>query len=176
MQWEDLTDVVLCGHSYGGMVITGAADRAVERIKALVYLDAFVPENGKSVLATAKPARSDHIRKLVNEKGDGWRLPPLPATAYGPIDNPKLIANIESKCTSMPMAALDQPIRLTGAWQKVPRKTYILAERYEGSAFQDIAARLRLDKAWTVHGLPGSHFLGLLFPEETMRFLVQAAS
>jgi len=176
MQWEDLADFVLCGHSYGGMVITGAADRAPERIKALVYLDAFLPENGQCSLDIAKPGRAEQIRKLASEKGDGWRLPPLPATAYGPIADKGLIAYIEGKCTPMPLAALEQPIRLHGAWRSVARKLYILAEGYEGSAFQDTARRLRAEKGWTVTGLPGSHFLGLLFPEETARLLIEAAA
>ncbi len=50
LQWEELSDVGLCGHSYGGQVITGAADRSADRIGALVYLDAFVPENGQCLL------------------------------------------------------------------------------------------------------------------------------
>ncbi len=44
IQWEGLTDIVLCGHSYGGMVVTGVADSMPERLRALVYLDAFVPK------------------------------------------------------------------------------------------------------------------------------------
>jgi len=47
LQWEDLSDVVLCGHSYGGSVISGVIDRIPERIRTLVYLDAFVPEDGE---------------------------------------------------------------------------------------------------------------------------------
>ena len=46
VRWEELSDVVLCGHSYGGMVVTGAADACPSGIASLVYLDAFVPESG----------------------------------------------------------------------------------------------------------------------------------
>src|ERR1700728_4589280 len=49
IRWEEMTDIVLCGHSYGGMVVTGVADKMSERIAALVYLDAFVPESGQSM-------------------------------------------------------------------------------------------------------------------------------
>ena len=63
LEMEDLCDVVLVGHSYGGMVITGAADRAPERIGRLVYLDAFVPENGKCTLDYVVPERAAPIRE-----------------------------------------------------------------------------------------------------------------
>ena len=56
-RWEELSEVVLCGHSYGGMVITGAADRVSDRVRSLVYLDAFLPENGQSLLDTTIPDR-----------------------------------------------------------------------------------------------------------------------
>ena len=63
LEMEDLRDVVLVGHSYGGMVITGAADRAHERIRRLVYLDAFVPENGKCMLDYVVPERAARMRE-----------------------------------------------------------------------------------------------------------------
>ncbi|MGH8691268.1 MAG: alpha/beta fold hydrolase, partial [Burkholderiales bacterium] len=60
---EDLKDVVLVGHSYGGMVITGAAARAPARIQRLVYLDAFVPENGNCTLDYVVPERAARMRE-----------------------------------------------------------------------------------------------------------------
>jgi pimeloyl-ACP methyl ester carboxylesterase len=56
IEWEELSDVILVGHSYGGMVITGVADRMAERIKSLVYLDAFVPANGDSLIGLIQKA------------------------------------------------------------------------------------------------------------------------
>ena len=78
LEMEDLNDVVLVGHSYGGMVATGVADRARARIAQLVYLDAFVPRDGQSVLDLQPPeARSTDARPGA-AKGDGWRIPPNP--------------------------------------------------------------------------------------------------
>ena len=59
IECEDLSDIVLVGHSYGGMVATGVADRARERIAKLVYLDAFVPENGQSLFDLLPAAERD---------------------------------------------------------------------------------------------------------------------
>src|SRR5438874_13830434 len=76
IQWEELTNVVLCGHSYGGCVISGVADRIPDRIAALVYLDAFVPENGQSLHDTLPPeVRNGQIEQML-QSGEGWKVPP----------------------------------------------------------------------------------------------------
>jgi len=54
IEWEELTDLVLCGHSYGGMVVTGVADRIPKRIRSLVYLDAFVPQHNQALVQFAR--------------------------------------------------------------------------------------------------------------------------
>ena len=68
---EELHDVVLCGHSYGGCVITGVADRATERLSAVVYLDAFIPEDGQSQRDLIPSDRRAGMTKLAEEKGKG---------------------------------------------------------------------------------------------------------
>ena len=76
IKYEDLRDIVLIGHSYGGMVATGVADRARDRIAQLIYLDAFVPDDGQSLLDLNEPARQ-RMQELA-KSGDGWRVPPNP--------------------------------------------------------------------------------------------------
>ena len=70
--YEDLHDVILVGHSYGGMVVTGVADSLPGRIKKLIYLDAIVPENGESVIGI-QGRRADPIKKMVV---NGFIVPP----------------------------------------------------------------------------------------------------
>src|SRR5215210_882904 len=77
IKYEDLSDIVLVGHSYGGMVATGVADRARDRIAQLIYLDAFVPKDGQSLADLVGPKGHARMRELV-KAGDGWRLPPNP--------------------------------------------------------------------------------------------------
>src|SRR5262249_20466701 len=77
IKYEDLRNVVLIGHSYGGMVATGVADRARERIAQLIYLDAFVPKNGQSLLDLLPPQARQQLQDRVRA-GDGWRVPPNP--------------------------------------------------------------------------------------------------
>ena len=75
--YEDLADVVLVGHSYGGLVIGGVADQVPERLRHLVYLDAFVPEHGQSMLDLGPPERRPAMQARVAAEGDGWQLPSL---------------------------------------------------------------------------------------------------
>ena len=72
IHYEDLRDIVLLGHSYGGMVATGVADRARDRIAQLIYLDAFVPDDGQSLFDLNEPGRAP-MRELARA-GDGWRV------------------------------------------------------------------------------------------------------
>ena len=76
IRYEDLRDIVLIGHSYGGMVATGVADRARDRIHRLIYIDAFVPDDGQSLLDLNEPDRP-RMQELA-KSGDGWRVPPNP--------------------------------------------------------------------------------------------------
>src|SRR5262249_62403181 len=72
IKYEDLRDIVLISHSYGGMVATGVADRARELIAQLIYLDAFVPRNGQSLLDLLPPQARQQMQERV-KGGDGWR-------------------------------------------------------------------------------------------------------
>src|SRR5687768_10046835 len=111
--WEELSDIVLCGHSYGGSVITGVADRIPEQIRALVYLDAFVPENG------------ENLDQYIPEIEDNWKIPPILAAKFN-INEPDR-AWVNRQCTSQPVGCWQQPIRLTGNIDQIKNITYILA-------------------------------------------------
>ena len=92
VKFEDLNDIVLLGHSYGGMVATGVADRIPDRIRQLVYLDAFVRRDGQSLLDLNAPARP--TMEALARSGDNWRVPPNPTSlrsqvqAWGIIGEP----------------------------------------------------------------------------------------
>jgi pimeloyl-ACP methyl ester carboxylesterase len=79
MVWEELRDFVLVGHSYGGFVVRHVADRMQDRFRSLVYLDAFVSDNGKALCDYA-PYRGKKFRELAAAHGDGWKLPSPPAS------------------------------------------------------------------------------------------------
>ncbi len=81
--YEDLRDVVLVGHSYAGMVITGVAEQTAKRLRHLVYLDAFVPWEGQSLLDLMGETEALIVRERAARDGDGWCVPPLPLEAFG---------------------------------------------------------------------------------------------
>jgi len=106
MIWEDLRDIVLVGHSYGGFVARHVADRMPDRIRSLIYLDAFVPENGKT-LFDYLPDNGEGDRKLAVAHGDGWRVPPRPASAFAV--NAADAAWVDRQCTMHPLSSLEDP-------------------------------------------------------------------
>jgi pimeloyl-ACP methyl ester carboxylesterase len=136
--------VVLVGHSYAGSVISGVADRVPERVRALLYLDAFVPEDGDSCWTMTNDMQR---RWYIDDAGDtGLAVNPLPF--------------FDPRASAHPLAAFVQRSRLTGAWRTVPVKHYALAAAPEWlaiSPFVPTAERLRPDPSWTVHDLPITH-------------------
>ena len=85
IDYEDLADIVLVGHSYGGMVVTSVADAIPEKIASLVYLDAFLPEDGQSLFGMLPPDRP-----RATAPGEEWLTPPLPAEAFGKVMLPTI--------------------------------------------------------------------------------------
>jgi pimeloyl-ACP methyl ester carboxylesterase len=173
LQWERLEDVVICGHSYGGMVITGVADRAGERLSSMVYLDALIPEHGQRAFDLLLPERVAAVRKAVAEGGDGWRMQPVPAQAFG-VTDPDDQAWVDANCVPMAMKGFDEPISLNnGAW--TGRRVYVLAGNYDPSPFQPFYARLKDDPDWTTHSLPTGHDVMVTMPDELTDILLAEA-
>ena len=119
LEFEDLRDVVLCGHSYGGMPVTGAADRARHRIALVIYIDALVPEHGQSALDLAPEGFGDALRASA---GDGWSVPVplavLPPTGAVPEEaRERYVARLRDQ----PLRTFTDLIDLTGPMDIVPR-------------------------------------------------------
>ena len=164
----DLSDIVLVGHSYGGMVISGVADRVPEKVASLVYLDAFVPENGQSLFSVLLPDR-----RLVTVPGEDWLVEPIPSAGFG-LKRPEVIALWEGKSGPHPLATLTQPLQLTGGIRRVKQKMYILAT--DPARFTQFYDKLKNDPGWVVHTLPCTHFIQLEMPDELTAILLKAIS
>jgi pimeloyl-ACP methyl ester carboxylesterase len=123
MQFEDLRDVILVGHSYGGMVITGVADRAAERIGQLVYLDAAYPQNGQSLVDVAGPMML--AARSMGRVVDGIELVLFPGndpmSFYG-VTEPEQIAWMKPKLTPHPWRCFEQKLvlRNEAAMRRIP--------------------------------------------------------
>ncbi|GAA3193651.1 alpha/beta hydrolase [Actinocorallia longicatena] len=115
LRYEDLREVILVGHSYGGMVVTGAADRAPDRVGRLVYLDAATPVDGQSLLKLAGP-----MIEAIRPHGavvDGVELVLLPAPGAGlfyGVTDPGDLAWMDERLTGHPWKCFEQPLVLTG--------------------------------------------------------------
>jgi pimeloyl-ACP methyl ester carboxylesterase len=142
--WEDLRDICLVAHSYGGWPASGALETIHDRVAAIVWLDAFKPEDGQKGTDFA----SEFSRKALVEavaKGEPGRKGP-PAKTFSVSE--KDFAWIDSKLTPQPNGVATQPIRLTGKRETIARKTYIRAAKYPQAAFDKALAECRADKTW----------------------------
>jgi len=163
--YEDLSDIILVGHSYGGMVVTGVADRMPERIQHLVYLDAFLPSDGQSLLDMASgggpPAST------------GWRVPPMQRTEdpHDPESEWNRVRRLDH-----PRATFAERIKLTAPIESRPFSlTYIVAtERPDpGPIFDHTAAGLRGNPRWTVREIAGGHVMIRTNPDGLVRLFLE---
>ncbi|MGD8322802.1 MAG: alpha/beta fold hydrolase [Gammaproteobacteria bacterium] len=169
IRWEELSEIVLCGHSYGGMVVTGVADRMPERISALVYLDAFVPEDGENVAQHVPPEQWAMLLDGARTVGEGWQLPPIPAEIFNVNEADREWVN--SQCTMQSIETFKQPIRLTGGISKIDSITYIRATGFEeGSPFPPFLEKARAS-GWSTHEVSCGHDVMVDEPEELSRLL-----
>jgi L-ribulose-5-phosphate 4-epimerase len=159
--YEDLSDVILVGHSYGGMVVSGVADRMPERIKHLVYLDAFLPGDGQSLfdLGGGRGAAGS----------TDWRVPMRQTNE--PIDEWS-----QARRLPHPRATLEEKVRLSAPLENRPFSlTYIVATgRQDPSPFFDGAAeRLRGNSRWTVREISGGHGMIRTNPSGLVQLLLE---
>src|SRR5688572_5091788 len=154
LESEDLKEVVLIGHSYGGMVATGVADRVANRISQLVYLDAYVPQNGQSMIDFSVPERVKQWRESAATEGGGWAIPPGPM----PSDTaPEDVAWASPRRMMHPLKSFEQPIRLSGAAHAIPR-TYIYCTRPRPiDVFRQFLEQSRREPGWRSFEIDASH-------------------
>jgi pimeloyl-ACP methyl ester carboxylesterase len=169
---EELEEVVLVGHSYGGIVITGVADRLPEALAHVVFLDALLIKPGDSALSVQSPEFADSIRKL-QAAGNLAGNPP-PAKILGIPEGDPLAAWVERRMTPQPLATLTQPLILKrGGADSLPR---VYIECVRPGLFGEVnpfAQRARAEPGWTVATLETGHDAMVTAPEALTRLLVQ---
>lgn len=171
IKYEDLRNIVLIGHSYGGMVATGVADRARDKVSQLIYIDAFVPQDGQSLLDLIGSDRS-RMQELA-KAGDGWRVPPNPTSPDTP---PEDLEWLGARRVDMPIKCFEQPIRMQNGPLTLPR-SYIYATRITpADTFGQFAKMAKGDAAWNYHELDASHSPNVTAPEALMALLQKIAS
>jgi pimeloyl-ACP methyl ester carboxylesterase len=171
IRYEQLSDVVLCGHSYGGMVITGVAEQIPAKIRSLVYLDAFVPENGRSLFDYLPAEQSEQMRTDAARNGEGYKVAPIPAAHFAV--NAEDAAWVDAMCVKQPLATFEQKLALGG--RHVPKRVYMFAAGWGPSPFQQFGARFRDDRDWQFVAFACGHDVMLDRPQELADALIAAA-
>jgi pimeloyl-ACP methyl ester carboxylesterase len=176
---EELSDVILCAHSAGGMVTTGVAERIPDRIAHLVYLDATVPTPGESMLDVLGNADgvADAMRKLAADSGDGWRMPSalFTAEAFG-VTDPADRDWVTRRLTADSLRVAEEPLHCGPGLARVPRKTYVRAERFAVSFHDRVHDRLADDPAWRTLSWDIGHNMMIIDPERVVGLLVETAA
>jgi pimeloyl-ACP methyl ester carboxylesterase len=171
LKWEQLTDVVLCGHSYGGFVISGVAEEIASAIRSIVFLDAFVPRNGETVQDLTGPAVQDGIRSAL-QRGD-LAIPPRPAEAFGV--NAADRAWVDRLCVGQPIGTFTDKITLTGARDRIARKSYIRAKSYANPGFDRAYDALKSDPSWRTYDVTCGHDVMVDARDRLTEILLEAA-
>jgi pimeloyl-ACP methyl ester carboxylesterase len=141
-----ITDATLVGHSYGGMVISAAADRAGGRVSRVVHLDAYVPRDGESCWSLTTASYRQSFVDGARDTGYSVR-PPFRAPLGG-----------DPRRRHHPLASLVQSIRLTGVADRVPRRDFIYCSGWDDATpFTGLRARLEADPGWRVRDIPTAH-------------------
>jgi len=172
VQWEDLDSIVLVGHSYGGMVVSGATEVLGTRVRSLVFLDAFVPNAGESVVTISGAETEERLKKAA-ASSNGLSLPAYPAKAFGISDSDALW--VDSKMTAQPFKTFTGSLASVAARDRVHRKTYIRAAKFPSPAFDGYARRYAGQPGWTVATWQVGHDLMITKVEETTTVLLDAA-
>lgn len=146
---SDGTSLALCGHSYAGLVIAGVADRLGDRLDQLVFIDAYVPEDGDSCWSLT----SDTFREMfiAGARVDGrWVAVP---------------DGLDPRARAHPLASFVQSIRLKGNQWPWLGRTFISGGEWPGSPFVELTERLRRDPTWRVHEIPVGHNIARRDPQ-----------
>jgi pimeloyl-ACP methyl ester carboxylesterase len=175
IEYEDLNEVVLVGHSYAGMVITSVAEAAPDRLAHLVYLDAWVPTDGQATFDLMPSETRDSLREAARVSGGGVSMPPIfPLEVFGITDEADA-RWVGSKLVSHPLKSYEDPAKLaSGAARRLPR-TYISCTGNPalGAVFRPYAEQARTDEGWRHRELATGHDAMVTMPRELSNLLVE---
>ena len=175
--WEELDEIVLCGHSYAGMVITGAAEALQSRVRALVYLDAIVPRAGQSVLdchVEAGALSTVQLFEALAADSNGHYLAPFSAEMLmvGAADR----AWVDARCTTHPYATFKEALPATYAAERISQKVYVRANGFDMPMLRAQTERLKGDPTWKLIELPYGHDLMVDAPAQVADILRAASN
>lgn len=172
LEMEDLRDVMLVGHSYAGMVISAVAERARPRLRSLVYLDAFVPQNGKALIDyVPEPERRAAMVKSGQETG---YITPIPLKVFG-VTREEDLAWANPRIFKQPFHTFNQPVRLEQPAASGLPRAFIACTSSAYRTFDQFAEVIKKDASWKFYDLPTGHDAMITVPQELARILQELA-
>jgi len=168
-EYRDLHDVILVGHSYGGTVITGVAERVPDRIRRLVYLDASVPRDGESnddVIGTPMAAQ---LRASAMSDGEGWMVPPAPYV-IGRLSEHPLRDWVAARLKPHPLRPFAEPVRLSSPEAAALPRAFI--QTTQSDLYRRLIARAR-QAGWYCREIGGGHYSMITEPKTVAAALNQ---
>ena len=173
IKWESLTNVCLVAHSSAGFAASGALEKIGDRVLSIVWLDAFKPENGQRMRDYMGGPFLEAVTSAA-DKGEASFPPPAKSSPLMVAE--KDAAFVQSKTTPQPLGTVLQAIKLSGARDKVAKKTYIRVPRLPHPALNKALAECKADKSWSTFELTDAGHIAMLdAPERLAELLLQSA-
>ena len=170
-KFEDLHDVTLVGHSYGGWPVSGALEHLESRVSSVIFLDAFLPEDGQKGIDQNSPESIAAIKAAI-ERGEVSRKGPS-AAAFGVLAENQ--AWVDKMTTPQPIGVSLTPVKLTGARDRIPKRSYIRAGRYAQPSFDRYLTERKAAPGWKTHVVDSGHDVMVDYPRELTKLLLQFA-
>jgi pimeloyl-ACP methyl ester carboxylesterase len=168
---EELSEVVLVGHSFGGLAISGVAEAMPERLRHLVYLDALIAEPGRAPFDGLPPEVVAARRRAADESSGGLSLPPPPAAAFGVLD-PADAAWVERRLTPHPLSTYESPLPIRGPVGNGLPRTYVDCTAPSYATLDGVKAWVRRQPGWGWRELATGHDAMVSAPGPLAQLLV----
>jgi pimeloyl-ACP methyl ester carboxylesterase len=166
LEYEDLSEVILVGHSYGGLVIGGATEKVPDRIRRLIFLDAYIPQDNKSAFDVIPGLETIYNERRLKEQGKEWLVESYTPEEFG-VTNPEDIKWMRTRLSPMTRHTHDQPIRIINARAKSLSKSFVCFSEFGHSQFNSQQS----DTHWDYHELMRGHDAMITAPKELSELL-----
>jgi pimeloyl-ACP methyl ester carboxylesterase len=183
LRHEELRDIVIVGDSSSGAVVTGVADRVPGQIAHVIYLDAFVPDDGQSVFDLVSPERRQMFEAMVTNEGDGWQVPrfaPQPwetivRDMWGVV-NPDDVRWFVDRLKPTPVGHFRDPVRRTNPVGGTLSRAFIRCTHFRNPRFDWHAEMAKQSPNWRYRELDAPHHAAFTAPEKVAEVLLELGS
>jgi pimeloyl-ACP methyl ester carboxylesterase len=172
IEYQNLFDVVLIGHSYGGMVIGGIAERIPDKINSMIFLDAYIPQDGKSAFDLIPGLKEIYNQRSLKEKDKEWLVQSYTPKEFGVTDSDD-VTWMKSRLCPMPFHTHDEPLIIQNIKFKKLPKFYISFTDFGESMFKSIGSEKATSESWNYFELRRGHDAMITAPEELSKLLIE---